>query len=116
MHRPEHFLSFSNVDRVEKPDAARDNVEERDDAFNWGVCCNQMGEGMEFVAIKWAMEWCLQSNGERKCDGMKLVVSRQHLHLPIPFNPPLSFSTGKAFSGSWLPRALRRYTMIPFVH
>ena len=38
MHRPEHFLSFSNVDRVEKPDAARDNVEERDDAFNWGVC------------------------------------------------------------------------------
>ncbi|KAK8792464.1 hypothetical protein WA588_004960, partial [Blastocystis sp. NMH] len=34
VHRPEHFLSFSNVDRVEKPDAARDNVEERDDAFN----------------------------------------------------------------------------------
>lgn len=56
MHRPEHFLSFSNVDRVEKPDAARDNVEERDDAFNWGVCCNQMGEGMEFVAIKWGKE------------------------------------------------------------
>ncbi|KAK8795086.1 hypothetical protein WA588_003937 [Blastocystis sp. NMH] len=41
VHRPEHFLSFSNVDRVEKPDAARDNVEERDDAFNWGVCCSQ---------------------------------------------------------------------------
>ena len=45
MHRPEHFLSFSNVDRVEKPDAARDNVEERDDAFNWGVCLKEMWEG-----------------------------------------------------------------------
>ena len=49
MHRPEHFLSFSNVDRVERPDAARDNVEERDDAFNCGVCLRkERGRNTEF--------------------------------------------------------------------
>ncbi len=26
------------MDQVERPDASRNNVEERDDAFNWSVC------------------------------------------------------------------------------
>ena len=57
------------MDRVEKPDAARDNVEERDDAFNWSVCWRKCArEGLRtFGQVILAAMCCSDSTSFLSC-------------------------------------------------